>query len=509
MRTFKKILAIGPAVFFAALAASAAQAQTSSGHDIYQTSCASCHGAQAEGGGGGQFPRLAELPAKYLVSQLQDFRDGKRKSPIMEPMAKGLNNADIHAVAKYLAGLQASYKAAAKPSANVSETGALMVTVGEPDEGVPSCADCHGPGLQGGGPDIPPLVGHAEAYLFAQLKAYKAGDRAAGPLGLMGRVASALNETQMQDVASYIASLKPGERPQIPRSPNSHWKPSPQDPNTFTPPPVTALPAQPQDRAMVLLGERIFENTPKYASQYVGNQLSCRNCHLNRGRDAASAPMWAAVPQYPKYRGKNKTVNTFIMRNQGCFRYSENGKPPPANSKVMVALMTYMHWMASGMPIGIKPKAAGYPKIAGPAKPPSRERGKIVYAANCAICHGSDGQGRVVANARVFPPLWGPHSYNWGAGMHRLNTAAAFIHANMPLGDARSLNVQEAWDVAAWINSQPRPQDPRYNGNLKQTRERFHKNHAYDFYGQNIDGLTLGAPGTLKKWEQEHSSTGG
>jgi len=516
MNATNRTIMIATAAAFAFLATPGASARTPSGRDIYHngipgkvTGCASCHGAKAEGGGGGQFPRLAGLPAKYVEMQIRDFRDGKRKNAIMAPMAKGLSDADAKAVAGYIAGLKAPYTPGKVPAAQTRNAGALLVTVGEPAKGVPGCADCHGPTLQGGGPEIPPLAGHSESYLLAQLKAYKSGDRPAGPVGLMGGVAAKLQESQMQDAAAYIASLKPGESPRIPRPERSHWKPHPQNPDNFAPPPVTALPSQPQERQMILLGERIYENTPKYASKYVGNKMSCRNCHLERGRDAASAPMWAAVPQYPKYRGKNKTVNTFVMRNQGCFRYSENGKPPPADSKVMVALLTYMHWMASGLPIGVKPKAAGYPKVDDPDKKPSRERGKVVYASHCAVCHGEDGQGHVVAGARTFPPLWGPDSYNWGAGMHRVNTAAAFIHANMPLGAAGSLTVQQAWDVAAWIDSHPRPQDPRYKGDLEQTRKQFHKNHPYDFYGEKVDGMILGEPGTLEKWEHEHPSGGG
>jgi len=516
MNTMSRLSTFAASAAVVVLAASSAHAQTPSGQDIYQkgipgkvTACASCHGAKAEGGGGGQFPRLAGLPAKYVEMQIRDFRDGKRNNAIMAPMAKGLTDEQATAVAQYLTGLNTPYTPAAAPATDVRQAGALMVTVGEPHKGVPACADCHGPTLQGGGPDIPPLAGHTGSYLLAQLKAYKSGDRPAGPIGLMGRVASGLDDAQMKDAAAYIASLKPGERPGIPHVAKSEWKPRPQKPDSFTPPPVTVLPAQPDERKMVLLGERIYDDTPKYASKYVGNKMSCRNCHLNRGRDPVSSPMWAAVPQYPKYRGKNKKVNTFVMRNQGCFRYSENGTPPPAESTVMVALLSYMHWMAQGIPVGIKPKASGYPSIADPPKTPSRERGKGVYAENCAMCHGGDGQGRVVAGQRVFPALWGPESFNWGAGMHRVNTAAAFIRANMPLGAAGTLSVQDDWDVAEWVDSHPRPQDPRYDGNLEQTRKQFHKNEAYDFYGRKVDGLTLGAPGTLAQWAKDHPRDGG
>lgn len=506
MTTIFRLNALAVAGLLAAGLAASARAQALSGKTLYHT-CASCHGARAEGGG--QFPRLAGLPAAYLSAQLQHFRNGARANAVMAPTAKGLDDLQIRALAAYLAALKPTYAAASKPAGPAAAAGALLAAAGDPAKGVPACRDCHGPGLEGGGPDIPALAGQPAAYLAAQLAAYKAGSRPGGPLDLMHRIASALDPAQMHEVAAYSAALQPGERVQIPRPAMSAWKPRAQNPDDFTPPPVTALPAQPQEREAVLLGEQIFEDTPKYAAKYVDNRLSCRNCHLEGGRSAVSAPMWAAVPRFPMYRGKNKLVNTLAMRIQGCFRYSENGTPPPAESPVMVAVLTYMHWMASGLPLGIKPKASGYPKLAAPQEPPNRARGEAVYAAHCAVCHAGDGQGRRVAGAQVFPPLWGPHSFNWGAGMHRVDTAAAFVHANMPLGTAGSLTTQQAWDVAAWLDSQPRPQDPRFGGDLEQTRAHFHKNHADDFYGQTVDGLTLGAPGTLERWAKTHPANGG
>jgi thiosulfate dehydrogenase len=57
----------------------------------------------------------------------------------------------------------------------------------------------------------------------------------------------------------------------------------------------------------------------------------------------------------------------------------------------------------------------------------------------------------------MFPALWGPRSFNIGAGMARLNTAAAFIKSSMPLGQGGSLTNQEAYDIAAYFTQQPRP----------------------------------------------------
>ena len=67
--------------------------------------------------------------------------------------------------------------------------------------------------------------------------------------------------------------------------------------------------------------------------------------------------------------------------------------------------------------------------------------------------------------------------------MHKIDTAAAFIKHNMPLGLADSLSEQEAWDVAAYMNSHERPQDPRHEGDLKATTERFHGG-KFDYYGK-------------------------
>lgn len=245
---------------------------------------------------------------------------------------------------------------------------------------------------------------------------------------------------------------------------------------------------------MVRLGQKIFNDPGKYAPQYVGNSLRCANCHLAAGTLADSAPLWAAYPAYPAYRRKNKLVNSYQQRLQGCFRYSMNGTAPPFNDKVLLALESYSYFMAKGAPVGAdKLPGRGYPKLSETKAGFDISRGAKVYAARCAICHGDQGEGRKAGGQNVFPPLWGKDSYNWGAGMHGVNTAAAFIHANMPLGQPKSLSVQEAWDVAAYIDSRPRPQDPRFTGSVEQTRSRFHDSR-FDYYGRKIDGKVLGDP---------------
>ena len=237
---------------------------------------------------------------------------------------------------------------------------------------------------------------------------------------------------------------------------------------------------------------RTVSDTGTHAAGFVGNSLSCSNCHLDAGRLANSAPLWGAYVRYPAYRAKTGKVNNYTERLQGCFMYSMDGTAPPAGSDVLVALETYSYWMAEGAPVGAQLPGAGYPEIPAPPLPPDFARGEAVFADNCALCHGDDGQGQRVAGRQVFPPLWGPQSYNWGAGMHQLDNAAGFIKANMPLGRGGSLTDQQAWDVAMFMNAHERPQDPRFTGNLDDTREKFH-NDPNSLYGLEVDGRLLGS----------------
>lgn len=241
---------------------------------------------------------------------------------------------------------------------------------------------------------------------------------------------------------------------------------------------------------MVRLGKQIFNQTGKYAEKYVGNGMNCVNCHLDSGRLAHSAPLWAAWVKYPAYRSKNKMVNTMEERIQGCFTYSMDGSPPPADSRELKALMSYAYWLAQGAPTGVDLPGRGYPELTKAEKQPDYQRGKQVFVDNCALCHGQDGEGTLHDGHYVFPPLWGEDSFNWGAGMHRINTAAAFVRANMPLAKGGSLTNQQAWDVAYYVNSHERPQDPRFKDSTQATQAAYHQHQCR--YGEKVGSRVLG-----------------
>ncbi len=212
----------------------------------------------------------------------------------------------------------------------------------------------------------------------------------------------------------------------------------------------------------VRLGKKIFTETYKYGRRYTGNDLSCANCHLQAGRQPNAGPMWAAYGMYPAYREKTDRSNSLEERIQQCFQFSMNGFAPALDAPELRALVTYIHFLSKGVPIGVEMPGRGFPQVIRTGSDPSPTRGGDVYKAKCTSCHGADGAGeKKPGGGYTWPPLWGMDTYNKGAGMAKNALLAGFIKANMPLGQPWSLTDQEALDVAAYINLQIRPFDPR------------------------------------------------
>lgn len=268
--------------------------------------------------------------------------------------------------------------------------------------------------------------------------------------------------------------------------------------SAFSPPALSAIPEGAAGDA-IRRGQAIFDDTGFHASAYVGNAMACKNCHLDSGRRPDSSPMWAAWVSYPQYRQKTNSINTMEDRIMGCFRYSMNapnspsGGPPPAGSDVYRDLQAYFHWLASSAPTGQRVAGGGYPEVPLTALGYDPERGAPLYEQKCSGCHGSDGQGAAQPDGKVlYPPLWGGRSYNWGAGMARVDLAARFIKANMPLDQPGTLGDQEAWDIAAYIDSQERPKDPRQTGSVAANAEANFKGQE-SYYGKVVKGKLLGS----------------
>jgi thiosulfate dehydrogenase len=209
--------------------------------------------------------------------------------------------------------------------------------------------------------------------------------------------------------------------------------------------------------AAIARGHLLLTNAPKYAAAYSGNALTCTNCHLDGGRTPAAAPWVGIWGVFPEYRPRNARVNTLADRINDCFERSLNGKRLPNEAPEMTDMLAYMQWVSREVPTGQSVPGRGFQRLAAP-QAASAERGAPLYAQHCASCHSADGAGRgSIGDAAHVPPLWGAGSFNIGAGMARLNNAAAFIKANMPQGNAGSLDAQTAFDIAAYVINQPRP----------------------------------------------------
>lgn len=195
------------------------------------------------------------------------------------------------------------------------------------------------------------------------------------------------------------------------------------------------------------------------------NGLNCQSCHLDAGSRPFGNNYFAVASTYPQLRPRSGSIETIPKRVNDCFQRSLNGQPLDSTSREMKAIIAYMRWLGTGVPKDAKPRGTGLVEVPFLDRPASPELGREVYASKCASCHGSDGQGLPIPpdGARAYPPLWGDKSYNRGAGLFRLSRLAGYVKANMPFGatyDNPQLTDEEAWDVAAYINSQPRPEHP-------------------------------------------------
>ncbi len=202
--------------------------------------------------------------------------------------------------------------------------------------------------------------------------------------------------------------------------------------------------------------------------RYAGNNFSCTSCHENSATKPYAMPWVGVTSTFPQYRAREDDLSTVEERVNGCIERSMNGRPLPLDSREMKAYVTYIHFLSRGIPVAAEIEGAG----TFPSSPPNRRAdlaaGEEVFKAQCVACHAEDGQGRrngVKGDAQgyLFPPVWGKDSFNNGAGMNRLIMAMRFVKHNMPQGvDHKTtlLSDDQAFDVAAYVLSKPRPVRP-------------------------------------------------
>ncbi len=214
-------------------------------------------------------------------------------------------------------------------------------------------------------------------------------------------------------------------------------------------------------------GKELVANTSEYLGpkgkvKAISNGMNCQNCHLQAGTAPLGNNYGAVYATYPKMRARSGTEEDIQKRINDCFERSLNGQPLARNSKEMVAMVAYINWLGKDVPKGETPKGSGLYEVPLLDRAADPAKGKTVYENQCQSCHAADGQGMAKPDGTgyLYPPLWGKNSYNHGAGLYRLSRFAGYVRANMPLGASFEnpvLTDEEAWDVAAYVNSMERP----------------------------------------------------
>ena len=240
----------------------------------------------------------------------------------------------------------------------------------------------------------------------------------------------------------------------------------------FTPPDTATIPYDDFGN-MVRYGRELVVNTAYYigpegtVGKHLNNKMNCSNCHLDGGTRPFALNYFSSHARYPQYRGRENKILSLADRVNNCIERPHHGKPLPLDSKEMLAIVSYMKWLAEDVPTGHRVKGDDGLELNYPARAANPDKGAVIYAAHCASCHGANGEGVMRPDniTYSYPPLWGMQSYEAGSSMHRVLKAARFIKANMP--DKKAfwhkpfLSDNEAIDVAAFINDDRIHQRPQ------------------------------------------------
>lgn len=265
----------------------------------------------------------------------------------------------------------------------------------------------------------------------------------------------------------------PGTAPPEPEAPAGTEAALPLVPHTAGYDQATTLPRDPATDPLpdneyvaeqIRLGYQIVRDPQQHAAAYVGNEMSCMNCHLNGGQRELALPYVGIAGAFPEYRARDGELIDLSARIADCFERSLNGPRPPHDSPEVLAVSAYIAWLSEGQPFGESPEWRGRNQIAPEARIPIEEldvaHGEQAYQMYCTACHGADGRG-IDIGGPVPGPLWGEGSWNDGAGAARIYTLAGYIRHAMPLTSPGVLSDEEAQHIAAFINSHERPSFPR------------------------------------------------
>ncbi|HRI78642.1 MAG TPA: c-type cytochrome [Cyclobacteriaceae bacterium] len=242
---------------------------------------------------------------------------------------------------------------------------------------------------------------------------------------------------------------------------------SAQKPKLWHAPDTSSIPLNPEGN-LIRYGRDLIVRTslylgPKGTVKSISNGMNCQNCHLEAGTKPFGNNYGAVASLYPRFRARSGERESIERRINDCLMRSLNGEPLDTLSREMKAMVAYMRWLGKDVPHGEYSAGAGLISLPWLPRAADTVAGRKLYMKNCQICHGSSGQGQRLSKDGhfIYPPLWGENSFNTGAGLYRISSFARYIFANMPNGathEKPTLKAEEAWDIAAYVVSRPRPE---------------------------------------------------
>ncbi|MDB5000576.1 MAG: cytochrome [Mucilaginibacter sp.] len=248
--------------------------------------------------------------------------------------------------------------------------------------------------------------------------------------------------------------------------------PLPTPPDAWKAPEESTIPAG-KAGDMIRYGKELLVHTAKYfgpqgSVAHLTNGMNCQNCHLAGGTKLFGNDYAGFISSYPKMSSRSGKVESASERIAECFDRSLAGKVPDTSKKEIQSILAYMKWIGKDVKRGQKLFGNATEKLAFMDHAADPVKGKEVFIMKCQSCHGNNGEGMLAPDKKTYtnPPLWGKHSYNDGAGMYRLTNLAGFVKNNMPFGatyQSPQLTDEEAWNVAAFVNSRPRPHKDQHN----------------------------------------------
>ncbi len=393
-----------------------------------------------------------------------------------------IKDEDLTAIATYLKSLPPGpydkpvLAAAGKPTALARVPETLFKTRGGLGY-IQFCGDCHRADGSGVDKIFPTLAGNpavmskdASTLVHIILTGGRTAATATHPRVFTMPAFARLGDRELAEILSFVRASWGEGAPPVDVATVSKMRaeldPKTTDSSKFDTPRLADM-LSAANAEQLVRGMRLNLETRTLLPDHVGDQLNCTSCHLNAGTVADGSPYVGVSAFFPSYGARAGKIITLEERINGCFRRSMNGKPLAKDSPDMQAMVAYFDWMKRETKPEDKVAGRGVGKIDKKIVPNS-ENGKKVYADQCAVCHGENGEGlKNAAGQMVYPPLWGDESFNIGAGMARTYTAAAFVKRNMPIGfhdkfplGQGGLSDQDAVDVAEYFSHQPRPDFP-------------------------------------------------